>query len=291
MRKTILLATVFCAFASFAHAQYAEPVYSPRPMYAQPVYRQPVPQDTYRPVDATGSTQYGSTAKYRAANPMYQLGAGRFMSDTRADYIVIPKDKDAGTEKVTGWDAAQQFSYGLTDRLSMSLQADYMDLKGKDSKDRLKNYGVNLGVQYHLVRTDFFDMKMGIDGRIYKTELKPKGMKKEDVRFSYVAPFVTLGAKVENVTPYIRMSYVSSLWSEEDAGNYYVVRPGIYIDVNQYLGFDICLENMEDTQTAYAASADFYASQNVVISLQGSLVAPKDDADEYTIGANVKFVF
>lgn len=42
MRKTILLATVFCAFASFAHAQYAEPVYSPRPMYAQPVYRQPV---------------------------------------------------------------------------------------------------------------------------------------------------------------------------------------------------------------------------------------------------------
>ena len=106
-----------------------------------------------------------------------------------------------------------------------------------------------------------------------------------------MAPFVTLGAKVENVTPYIRMSYVSSLWSEEDAGNYYVVRPGIYIDENQYLGFDICLENMEDTQTAYAASADFYASQNVVISLQGSLVAPKDDADEYTIGANVKFVF
>lgn len=291
MRKTILLATVFCAMASFAQAQYAEPVYSPRPMYAQPVYRQPIPRETYRPVDGTGSTQYGSAPKYRAANPMYQLGAGRFMSDTRADYIVVPKDKDAGTEKVTGWDAAQQFSYGLTDRLSLSLQAGYMDLKGKDSKDRLKNYGVDLGMQYHLVRTDFFDMKMGIDGRIYKTELKPKGMKKDDVRYSYVAPYIMLGAKVENVTPYIQMSYVSSLWSEEDAGDYYVVRPGIYIDANRYLGFDIHLENAENLYTDYVASADFYVSQNVVISLQGRLEAPKDDVDEYRVGANLKFVF
>lgn len=291
MRKTILLATVFCAMASFAQAQYAEPVYSPRPMYAQPVYRQPIPRETYRPVDGTGSTQYGSAPKYRAANPMYQLGAGRFMSDTRADYIVVPKDKDAGTEKVTGWDAAQRFSYGLTDRLSLSLQVDYMDLKGKDSKAQLKNYGVDLGMQYHLVRTDFFDMKMGIDGRIYKTELKPKGMKKDDVRYSYVAPYIMLGAKVENVTPYIQMSYVSSLWSEEDAGNYYIVRPGIYIDVNRYLGFDIHLQNAENLYTDYVASADFYVSQNVVISLQGRLEAPKDDVDEYRVGANLKFVF
>ena len=76
-----------------------------------------------------------------------------------------------------------------------------------------------------------------------------------------------------------------------NAGDYYVVRPGIYIDANPYLGFDIHLENAENTHTAYAASADFYASQNVVISLQGSLVAPEDDADEYTVGANLKFVF
>ncbi len=291
MRKTILLATVFCAMASFAQAQYAEPVYSPRPMYAQPVYRQPIPRETYRPVDGTGSTQYGSAPKYRAANPMYQLGAGHFMSDTRADYIVQPKDKDAGTEKVTGWDAVQQFSYGLTDRLSLSLQAFYLDLKGKDSKDRSKNYGVSLDMRYHLVRTDFFDMKMGIEGNIYKWEEKPKGMKKDDVRYSYVAPYIMLGAKVENVTPYIQMSYVSSLWSEEDAGNYYIVRPGIYIDVNRYLGFDIHLQNAENLYTDYVASADFYVSQNVVISLQGRLEAPKDDVDEYRVGANLKFVF
>lgn len=290
MKKIILLSTFLCSIASLSYAQYAEPVYSPRPMYAQPVYRQPIPRDTYRPLDDSAQEQYISN-KYRAANPMYQLGQGQFMSDTNGQYVIVPKDKDTGEEKLTGWDVSQRFSYGLTDRLSFSLQVDYDQLKGDRSKNKLKTYGAELGLQYHLVKTNFLDMKMGIDGRIYKASYKPKGDKEIDARYSYIAPFVSFGTKVQNVTPYIRMSYVSSLWSEEDAGNYYVVRPGIYIDANQYLGFDLHLENVEDQHTTYAASADFYASQNVVISLQGGIIAPEDDADEYTVGANLKLVF
>ncbi len=291
MKKTILLATALCAIAPMVHAQYAQPAYTNRPTYMQPVYthtQQPAyaQQQVQRP-----QAQVYQAQKYKVANPMYQLRQGQFMSDTTGQYINVPRDKDLGTERISGWAAQQQFSYGLTDRLSVSVAADIGELKGDESKDKLKEYGATVGLKYHLVKTDFFDMNMGIDGRIFKQDLKIKGLGSEDVRYSYVSPYVTLGAKVENVTPYIRLAYVSSLWSEEDAGSYYVARPGIYIDANPYLGFDFYLENTENTATTYGMSADFYASQNVVVSLQGSVVAPEEDGDVYTVGANVKFVF
>ena len=127
--------------------------------YAQGGYQRPVTrQQQSSPVFKANANR--TTSPYRLGNPLYHPAVGQTVLAASASYYYMPREKRRGQEKVTGWTIDPMGEMGLTDRLSVFLDAEYGRFKVK-SGPKASTYDAEIGLRYLLASADGFDFIAG----------------------------------------------------------------------------------------------------------------------------------
>ncbi|MGN0919340.1 MAG: hypothetical protein ACI4OR_01070 [Alphaproteobacteria bacterium] len=257
--------------------------------------------------------------KYAIANPLFVLKKGQFSSDTVAGYFVQPKDLTyLGYNTVTGehdyagryrfnqWHVAEQVMYGITDWLSVKLQAGYQANRPKKSTWYLVNNGANpdpvvhnysydatIGLQAHAVDTCNFDLIVGVDATWGKAGYK-QGACKDSEDYKLVTPYAIMGGQITKyVTPYLQAGYTFAVDTKKElADDAYALQPGIYIQPSKYFAIHPYINKVEHQKPEWNLALDFYPYQNLVVGIEGSAVSwDKDPMGMYGISGRIKMTF
>jgi hypothetical protein len=258
---------------------------------AQPAQRatQPV-QKTYQPAAKQVDNSYMAEDTYKLGNPLYVPRKGQSIIEPGFNFIYMPEDKDSGQIEGTGFQIAGGYTIGLTDKLSLNAGLGYSFTEYDDEgyKTERKEIAAKIGARYHALSMNGFDVNIGGDLEIAKEDDDDFG----DARTSSVDMYVLAGTTVQNVSPYVKFGFSSSLWSETNTGTGYFFQPGVYVDINPMLGLDLNLDIQEDTHSmGYSARLDIYPAENISLGAGLQFAAPEEYIQYFLFKTSAKFAF
>ena len=257
--------------------------------------------------------------KYAIANPLFVLREGQFSSDTVAGYWVQPKDltyvginpdtgeRDySGHYRFNGWNVAEQVMYGITNWLSVKVQAGYQANRPKKSTWYLVNNGPDpdpvphnysydgtIGLQAHAIDTCNFDLIIGVDATLGKVGYR-QGECKDSENYKLITPYAIVGAQITKyVTPYLQAGYTFAVNTKKDvADDAYALQPGFYIQPSKYFAIHPYINKVEHQRPQWNLALDFYPYQNLVVGVEGSAVSwDKDPMGMYGVSGRIKMTF
>lgn len=273
--------------------------------YQQPVQRkvaQPYRQATRNPSgyikvsEGTAQNRANYTnannlsSSYKLGNPLYMPAQGHVFLNAGFNFLMVPEEKNIGQEEASGWEILGGFTFGVTDNLSLSIDGGYASSETDETKVETTSYGIRLGARYKVASVDGFDFNIGANLNIEKAE-EDVGYASEDIRLSSTDIYLLMGKKMQNVSPYFKVGFNSSLWSEVNTGTSYFVQPGLYFDINQQVGLDLNVDIVENSNTAYNARLDFYPAENISLGVGFTFAAPNDSFGYYGLLTSAKFAF
>ena len=270
-----------------------------RQMREPAVYRtnEPVQYQTYQTNQQPTYKKAETSSKYALGNPMYRPGKNKGVVAGSVSYSRIPKNDAIAQRSESFWEVVPSFEFGLTDKLVLNATVGYErnEIKSKPKKGaKINSYYAEVGASYQILSIEGVDFNAGLSAyyEMYKDKKEAKYAIKNG-RISGTDLAFQIGKKIENVTPYFKVGFLSDFWSKRGCSNgtNTYINPGIYIDINEQFGLNLDYTSVVHADSTYRAVLDFYPQDNISLGFGLFMSHPETDGDIYGGLANFKFGF
>ena len=234
---------------------------------------------------------------YKLGNPLYRPAAQKGVVSGDIRYTRTPKNNTIAQRASGSWDVIPAISFGLTDKLVVNASAGYnrKEIKSAPNKGaKISSYRTQVGVSYQFASVDGFDFNGGIGAYYeYVRDSKMAELPSKTGRVSGTDVNLQIGKKIENVTPFFTIGFLSDFWSKRgyQTGTNTYINPGVYIDLHEQVGLKLDYTSVVHAASTYRAVLDFYPQNNIVLGLGAFIVHPQTDTNNYGALVNFKFGF
>jgi len=231
---------------------------------------------------------------YKMANPLYRPAADKYIVGGEINYARSPKKNSVGQPKAENYAIEPSFVYGITNKLSVDGSIGYGRTKFKSGAlkgSKRNNYGAEANLSYLLASADNFDFNANAGLFYQKFRNKIAGTNSGHRSGADIG--LKVGKKVDNITPYFGVGFISPLWSSRGTGTgtETYINPGVYVDLTKQLALDVSYTSVTHQAATYQAVLDIYANSDIVFGVGAYFVHPESYTNEYGALVNVKFGF